>query len=265
VAVTLLVMISTIVFGTFFYTVNNAEQLEQWATLNHGASFILDAISRSVSAAYVPYAGAYFDEDADRSVFIGAGNPLSDEEADYLGAFTKNPRFGGDMPGGEIAYVTYKVSEASEIDDAPGWIEDENNPLVLMCIVEPLLAVPDTDDEEAFRFWMLNISSLNFNYFDGDGWLEEWDFETQGVLPGAVKIELGLGDSEGERHSYTTIARIRVNTLLDEPPEPAADVDDDGDLDGKTDEAGDDWGAGGGEKAKEESQPLFPGFGNEGF
>ena len=47
VAVTLLVMISSIVFGTFFYTINNAEQLEERATLYHSASFILESISRS--------------------------------------------------------------------------------------------------------------------------------------------------------------------------------------------------------------------------
>jgi len=264
VAITLLAMISSIVFGTFFYTINNAEQLEKRALLSHTAGFILEAISRSISSTYVPYVGTYAFEDTQQSVFVGMESLLKDVEADSLSAFTMNPRFGGGMPGGEISYVQYVVEEADDVHNAPEWVEDENNPLILICNVEPLLALSDDlDDMDAqSRFWMLNINSLNFEYFDGSKWLEEWDFETQGILPGAVKVELELADSEGEIHSYTTIARVHVNGLIEEPLQQA-DIDQQGDIDydNQDSDAGNDDGA----DDKDKSQPIFPEMGDEVF
>lgn len=221
VAATILTMIFTIVFGTFFYTIENAEEQQARAALYHRASFILNNISQGVSSACVPFAGLYFDENSDKSVFSGTGDPLGDFEADALSAFTTNPRFGDRKMEGDIAYVTYEVTQAGDVD-AVGWFYDENNPLALKCTVEPLLL----DSERAGGTepqWTLNIRSLNFEYFDGDGWLEEWNYEDQGMLPDAVRIELELADSGGGSHLFSTTAFVQVNGLLEEPLETGAE------------------------------------------
>ena len=67
VAVTVLAMMATLIFGVFFYTITNAEQLEERAALRHRAGFILGDISRTVSSAYAPYAGAYVGEEDEPS------------------------------------------------------------------------------------------------------------------------------------------------------------------------------------------------------
>ena len=217
VAVAIFAMISTIVFGTFFYTIDNAERQEERAALYHRAGFILSALSRSVSSAYVPYAGAYVDEGSERSVFLGETDTLAEMPVGSLSMFTTDPRTGGGAPGAKIAYVSYAVVPADEID-AIGWIEDKDNPLTLSCTAEPLLLDPVAEGESDPQ-WTLNVRALKLEYFDGSGWLDNWDYEDQGVLPDAVRLELELADSSGETHSFSTLAYIHVNTLLEEPRE----------------------------------------------
>ena len=134
-----------------------------------------------------------------------------------MSAFTTNPRFGDRKMEGDIAYVTYEVTQADDVD-AVGRFYDENNPLALKCTVEPLLL----DSEGAGGTepqWTLNIHSLNFQYFDGGDWVEEWNYEDQGMLPDAVRIELELADSGGGSHLFSTTAFVQVNALLEEPLE----------------------------------------------
>lgn len=217
VAVTILAMMSTIVFGALFYTASSVEQLEERAALHHRAGFILGDISRSVTSAYAPYAGTYIDAVGSRDIFLAAGDPFGDGQAGSLSTFTTNPRLAAGAPGTGIAYVSYELVEATEFNDAPGWIEDENNPLVLHCDVEPLLSAQGGGDGR-FTSWALNVRSLNFEYFDGAAWMKEWSYEDQEALPSAVKVELELGDSSGESHAYSTIAYVRANAPLEEPP-----------------------------------------------
>lgn len=224
VAVTIFAMMSTIVFGTLFYTANSVEQLEERAALYHRAGFILNDISRSVTSAYAPYAGTYIDEWGGRDIFLAGGDPFGDGRAGSLSTFTTNPRLAAGAPGAGIAYVSYELIEATEIEDAPGWIADENNPLVLLCDVEPLLSAPGVEDGY-FISWALNVSSLNLEYFDGTEWTKEWSYEDQEAFPSAVKVELELTDSSGEIHAYSTIAFVRANAPLEEPPEEALDVE----------------------------------------
>ncbi len=222
VAVTILAMMSMIIFGALFYTASSVEQLEERAALYHRAGFILVDISRSVTSAYAPYAGTYIDAaGSGRDIFLATGDPFGDGQAGYLSTFTTNPRLAAGAPGTGIAYVSYELIEATEFNDAPGWIEDENNPLVLHCDVEPLLSAPGGGDGH-FTSWALNVRSLNFEYFDGAAWMKEWSYEDQEAFPAAVKVELELGDSSGESHAYSTIAYVRANAPLEEPPGAAS-------------------------------------------
>lgn len=216
VAVTILTMIFSIVFGTFFYTINNAEEREEQAALYHRANFILNGISQNVSSAYVPFAGdsrSYIEEEGeDRDpIFFGRDDYINDSDADSLSLFTANPRFGSDSTPGNVSHVNYQVSENFELEE---WRRDEHNPLTLGFSANSLLLL----DPEKTQ-WTLNIRSLNIEYFDGVGWLQEWSYEGQGVLPRAMRVSLGLADSTGAPHIFSTVVTCRVNTLLEELPE----------------------------------------------
>ncbi len=221
VATAIVAMLFTIVFGTFFYTINNAEAREEQAALYHRANFIVNNISQCVSCAHIPFGGDYSDEEEEKPLFFGSNTSLDDSEGISLSMFTSNPRFGGQRTGGGIAYVTYGVARAGDVDAAE-WLRDENNPLILRCDVEPLLAGPAEEDEEQPQ-WELNIRSLNIEYFDEVDWLSEWSYEEQGALPDAVRIELELAGSNGDTYSFSSMVYVQVNTVLEKPPDITED------------------------------------------
>lgn len=215
VASVIMTMIFTIVFGTFFYTLNNAENLEERTALYHRASYILNNISQSVESAFVPFAGAYLDEESEVSAFKGEGDSVDEFAADSLKMFTSNARFANEA--GKISYVSYEVSRADEIGVAE-WLKDEHNPLILICKAEPFLLAAD-DSEELDPRWSLNVRSVNFQYSDGSDWTDDWIYEDQGILPDAVKIEIELADSDGDTLAFSSIASVHVNAPMEQLPE----------------------------------------------
>ncbi len=218
VATAILAIILGIVFGTFFYTVNNAEEREEHASLCQRASFILNNIGQTVASACVPFAGRYPDMQEEKSVLRGTDAVDDGFDADSLSTFTTNPRFGARARPGEIALVSYETEPHKDFE-GPELPLDKNNPLLLKCTVQPLLT--KSDDEQAGPQWVLGIRSLNIDYFDGSEWLAEWRYENQGTLPKAVKIELTLGDSNENTFTFSTMARVHVNALLEETAAPA--------------------------------------------
>ncbi len=216
VAIVLLAMIFTMVFGTFFYTINSAEQQEERAAIYHRVNFILNNLSQNMSSAYVPLSSLSSDEENADPAFFVEDLQIEDADADSYSAFTTNARFGGSQAAGEIAFVSYRVLDSQDVE-MEEWLKDENNPLVLTCTLEPLWAQPEEDGQEPR--WTQNIRSLNFEFFDGSEWLQEWNYEDQGILPEAVKIHLEVADSEGVTYAFSTTTRVHVNALIEEPPD----------------------------------------------
>ena len=217
VATAILAMIFSIIFGTFFYTIKNAEEQQERAALYHRATFILNNIGQSVSSACVPFAGRYDGTKSEKSAFLGTAQSLEDPEAHLLSMFTANPRFSTGQKAGGIAYVTYDLVPFEDTDEAD-YLRDQNNPVLLRCMIEPLFSLSEGADEKEW-LWELNVHSLTIEYYDGSEWFQEWRFEDQGILPDAIKTNLELADSDGERFEFSSIAYVHVNTLLEEPTE----------------------------------------------
>jgi general secretion pathway protein J len=221
VAVTILAMIFSILFGTFFYTVKNAEEQEERAAIYHKANFILNNINQNVSSAYIPFGGQYkSDEDEEKPVFSGTDAANGDTPGDALSIFTTNPRFAAPSLAGEIAYVSYETTEEAT-EEAPV-LHDENNPLTLRCTVTPLLT--GAEEEGAAPQWAINIHSLDFQFFDGEDWVSKWDFKEQESLPSALKAVLEIADSGGTIYSFSTIAQIHANAVLEETKTTAEEM-----------------------------------------
>ncbi len=220
VTVAILAVIFSIIFGTFFYTVNNAETQEERAAIYHRASFILNNISQNLASACVPFAGNYSEENNDRKIFVGTKNSTGDTPADSLSLFTTNPRFASPSMAGEIAYVSYEVT--STPSGEPGSFEDKNNPLTLKCTVEPLF-LKSTDEAGGGAQWEQNIRSLSIEYFDGSNWVTEWSYTDEKALPAAARATLELADSDGNTYSFSTTACVQVDTTIEEQLEPSTE------------------------------------------
>jgi len=65
-----------------------------------------------------------------------------------------------------------------------------------------------------------NIRSLNFEYFDGLEWWEEWDPEEQESLPRAVRISIAVGREEDEQpRNFTIAAALPLGQKMEEEEE----------------------------------------------
>jgi prepilin-type N-terminal cleavage/methylation domain-containing protein len=225
VAVTILAMIFAIIFGTFFYMIQNTEKQEERAQIYQRASFILNNISQNVASAYIPFLRKSVSEETDTTditdtiedseppVFLGTTAEDENEPVDSLSLFTANPRFAAPTLAGEIASVAYSVAEEEDNDDSLS-ITDQNNPIALTCTVAPVITGGTAEDGSFL--WTMNITSLKLEYFDGEEWTSEWSYEEQDALPAAVKVALAIADSEGNPHTFSTVAAIPVNTPLHE-------------------------------------------------
>ncbi|RJP64059.1 MAG: prepilin-type N-terminal cleavage/methylation domain-containing protein [Candidatus Abyssobacteria bacterium SURF_17] len=235
VAITILGTIFTIVFGTFAYTLTNAESQQERAAVYHRASFILNTFSQSIASAYVPFGGQYQENEDGEPIFLGEDSFVGEVNADSLSAFTANVQGLGskEMPG--IVHVRYETTSVEDTEEEQV-LADVNNPLVLTCVVESLLSVQDENSEPIQ--WTLNIHSLNLEYFDGSDWIQEWSYEEQGMLPTAVRLELELADADGSVYTFSTTARVHVDTPLEELEEPGAETQEEEEEDAGEEEEG---------------------------
>jgi type II secretory pathway component PulJ len=65
----------------------------------------------------------------------------------------------------------------------------------------------ETDEEfpqlAAAKLQAREVSSLAFRYFDGAGWIEEWDSTARNELPRAIEIVLTIRDTEGAGMAFS--------------------------------------------------------------
>ena len=54
------------------------------------------------------------------------------------------------------------------------------------------------------------VDGLNFRYYDGEEWLDEWDSKAQGVLPKAIEVVLLVEDPNGNRIPLSNIITVRM-------------------------------------------------------
>jgi prepilin-type N-terminal cleavage/methylation domain-containing protein len=66
------------------------------------------------------------------------------------------------------------------------------------------------DEEEDWRVALADVLEADFEYFDGADWRKEWDSNTTGGPPKAVRIKLVLESKpDGASASFTSVAAIR--------------------------------------------------------
>ncbi len=47
------------------------------------------------------------------------------------------------------------------------------------------------------------VTALNIRYYDGTDWVDEWDMEEEGRLPGAIEVTLSITDADNKGKSLT--------------------------------------------------------------
>ena len=124
-------------------------------------------------------------------VFLGKSNHgQSDLDADTLSFYTCSYQ-----PEQE-EIVSNIVNIAYVLEDDP----DRDQAVLKRLISKNILSPTSIDSEE--EVIGRNISGLDFQYYDGSSWLDEWDSSVENSqLPWAVKVTLTIYDPESNRSS----------------------------------------------------------------
>jgi len=114
--------------------------------------------------------------------FIGtSGRSSKGEDADYVVFYTTQVY----ADEGELVGGVGKIELVLEQDTD----EDRENYRLVRKITRNLLSPRDVDAEE--QVLCRNVTALNLRYFDGDGWLDEWDSTADAnSLPVAMEVDI---------------------------------------------------------------------------
>ena len=121
---------------------------------------------------------------------LGAGNRRLDEATDFFAAFGPRPT----PPPGTTPQRLLRR--------------------------EAFMTSADAIDQAVPTVFLENVASLEFRFYDGNDWRPEWDSRDTAnyrPLPRAVAIDLGLYDTAGDVHHFTTAVDVALADTLAGP------------------------------------------------
>ena len=232
-AVTILGIVATTVYGTFSRTLRTKGIAEERAEITRTGRSALGHMADEIASAFYPMpkpAGAIF-----RSFTSGTESaPL---DALVFSALSSRPSgsSGGDSDQRVIAYFfpqrrgRMRTAAADPTDEeTEDFFAAFGSPRTQVPGIEPerllrreaVMSARDPDARTAATAFLDNVASLIFRFHDGNDWLDAWDSEDRvnyRPLPRAVAIDLALYDTAGEVHHFTTAVDL---ALADTRPGP---------------------------------------------
>jgi prepilin-type N-terminal cleavage/methylation domain-containing protein len=218
VAISLLVIIVGIVYASFSTVIYATEQARLSSDELRLRQFLTRQFQENFASLYADV--ALIDEN---SAFIGASEDGSNGPMDWVEFSAMSPLMGGLSPPGMIKRVSYAGSTSNDSGMQLGSLVGDgdtyaNGPQLEAS--EWLLVNGETDEEgdrSGFNFkeesdsmqfsdidspgWSVPISSIDFSFFDGAEWVEEWDSYAENRLPWAVRIRINFAKTENEREA----------------------------------------------------------------
>lgn len=196
VAMTIIVSIVSIVYGSYFATSKAVEAYRTRMAISGRAQKALRQIARQIRCAYA----------SSTELLSQQENKESEGKPDY---------FNGDSddPGGEILYMVTTNAMFKDRGPSDGLFEVtyrlDKSAGLLSINQQRFVGRPiSVGGKGHWQPIIGNVEFLELKFFDGKRWLRQWNFEDNGELPCAVKIDLALGDGNCRVYRYGTVANI---------------------------------------------------------
>jgi general secretion pathway protein J len=171
-------IVLTALYWAYTAVVGTMGKSRQTSDLYQTARVVLSNIRREISGSYQPL----FAED--QLLFEGKDEWSRGLENDSLSLVsTTSQRGAEDEIGYDSFELGYYLGEGAEA----GFLKQRRLPFYN-------LDEPFTEGEELTL--AENVRSLDFKYFDGEEWKEEWNSDMEDYLPLAVRITIGLGEED---------------------------------------------------------------------
>lgn len=191
-AVAIIAMIVSMVYGSFTATSRSVEACKMRMTTSSDAARLLEQIAGQIRCAYIPQ--------------TPDPRPLTPDSPTYFSG-------GSNGPAGEILHIITTRSISNDASLSEGLFDVTYNfdsSKGLLSISQQLFTGTSENvfEKRTFQELANNVVSVELAFFDGERWLNRWDFKDRAFLPSAVRINITFKDENHRRHDYSTVAYI---------------------------------------------------------
>jgi len=202
VAMAIIVTIVSMVYGSYFATSRTTQAYKSRITLSQQGRKVLEQMARQIHCSYAGKADKHTHSisipQQGKAVPASAinyfnGNP-DDPSGEILHLVTTNPASLRHIPAKGLFEVTYKL------DKSRGLLFSSQRRFA----ATPKSAVQKKNWQPIAK----RVACLELAFFDGQRWLNKWDFKDKRELPRAVKINVTYEGENHRQYQYGTIAYI---------------------------------------------------------
>ncbi len=201
-AMAIIVTIVSMVFGSYFATSKSAQAYKSRITLSQQGRKVLGQMARQIRCSYA--------SKADKNTYPapipqqGKADPAS-----VINYFKGN----SDEPSGEILHLVTTSGFSVGLVPSNGLFEvtyklDKSRGLLFSSQRRFAATTKSAVQKKKWQQIAEDIESLKLAFFDGQKWLNKWDFKDKRELPFAVKINITWEDENHRQYQYGTIAYI---------------------------------------------------------
>jgi len=199
VAVTIIVTVLSIVYGTYFAISKSAQMCKVRIDVLQEGQKVVGQMARQMRCSY---AGPV--EEHPKSISRQSDEKNTDAIA-YFNCNTVN------QEGIILHFVTTHCWGAQNTTDGLFEVNykfDKGTGLLFLSQKRFDGTTEGTSQKRTWSQIAKNIEYLETVFFDGTQWLKNWDFKNEMKLPAAVKIGITCRDEYGRQYRYSTIAHI---------------------------------------------------------
>ena len=221
-SIVILAVITAMVYGAFAGTVGSAGRSRLAVEEMRLRQFLGRSLDTNFTTIYTDpeYAQEIFR-------FVGINDESREGPKDSVRFCSTAPLIGGVALPGDLKEVRYEVldSEVSQMelrwDDAdtsdayPAQLQVTETPLLAGNVqsVDPATSLFVSDPAYESPSWRVPVRTVNFQYFDGAQWVDEWDSQQAGRMPWAVSVKINFAKTE-EQLEYE---REKGFSVVDDP------------------------------------------------
>ena len=198
-AILLLAIMMSIVYGVVLSTVNAARRVEEITAASEVGPAILTRIRADLEAAFLPKEGEFF---------LGIKKPGAGMDRDRVDFISSDVSYGSENDVEEprfhsINEVGYQVLDSKKDPNVAVLYRRED----FFIDADPLKGGHLVEMYD-------RVKSFSLRYYDGQDWRTDWSSKTQKGLPKAVEIELKIyvsqnGEPNFEQSFKTTVILLR--------------------------------------------------------
>jgi len=203
VAMAIIVAIVSMVYGSYFATSRSTQAYKTRIALFQQGRKVLGQMARQIRCSY---AGTDERHTQPTTSISQQRNGIPENTINY---FDGNQ----DEPSGEILHLVTTTGDFGKQDTPNGLSEvtykfDKTQGVLFSNHRRFIGTSEDAAEKRSWRPITRNIEHIELTFFDGQQWLQRWNFKDSGKLPCAVKINITYEDENYQQYHYGTVAYV---------------------------------------------------------